>query len=169
MLLLSVSSAFHWSEGRCWPLYRNRRRAHYTEANFAIPAISAPVPQQTAQALLAAACTSFRSRRACFASVCVHSSPLRPPPPPSLRSQDARTEEDSGRRGSAQDRTGQDRTETATATATATSEPTAAPLCCETPRSGPSTQTATFSPPSHATLSSAPSICCTIPSTHHRL
>lgn len=85
LLLLSVSGAFHWSEGRCSSLYRNRRRAHYTEANFAIPAISAPVPLYTAQALLAAAGTSFRSRCACLpASACpfLHQTPshaVRPP------------------------------------------------------------------------------------------
>lgn len=112
MLLLSVSSAFHWSEGRCWPLYRNRRRAHYTEANFAIPAISAPVPQQTAQALLAAACTSFRSRRACFASVRVPSSPLRHPPPSpphaGVRTPERRrTQDDEEAPRTGQDRTGQ--------------------------------------------------------------
>jgi hypothetical protein len=97
VLLLSVSSAFHWSEGRCWPLYRNSRRAHYTEANFAIPAISAPVPQQTAQALavFARRCVHFFSLTACL--FCQRPrTQLTPqtPPPLSLLTQDARTEED---------------------------------------------------------------------------
>jgi hypothetical protein len=162
VLLLSVSSAFHWSEGRCWPLYRNSRRAHYTEANFAIPAISAPVPQQTAQALavFARRCVHFFSLTACLFCQRPRTQLTPQTPPPPLPSHAGRPN-GGGRRGS--DR---DRTETATATS---DQRTPAPLCCETPRSGPSTQTATFSPPSHATLSSAPSICCTIHSTHHRL
>ena len=166
MLLLSVSSAFHWSEGRCWPLYRNRRRAHYTEANFAIPAISAPVPQQIAQALVAAVLRALLFAHGVPVPVLPASAYPRPVPahPQTTPPHSRRTPV---RRRTTRKRPGQDRDCDCDCDRLL-------PLCRETPRSGPSTQTVdctwtAFSPPSHATLSSAPSICCTIHSTHHRL